>query len=134
MNKDGLRVISDWLKNGAPHEKVDGEVDLGFNMEYWAEEDEYDKVGNSCGAVMCIAGAAHHFLGTWDDYVDDYHATARELLNLDYDIAFELFEPDHYSSAYNAAPKQAAAVIDNLIETGKVEWEKFGPYKGDDNE
>lgn len=124
MNKERLKIISDWLRGGAKY--VDDKDNVyTFNMNYWkapAEEvlkEDIQPWNTDCGTFMCIGGAVQQFFGDKDRLT-----YARELLDLDYETSEALFYPEGFSVmdwSY-ITPNQAADVIDHLIETGEVDW------------
>jgi hypothetical protein len=76
-----------------------------------------------CGTTGCIAGWAHHLFGGGKEtaFTDDLQFDARELLDLPFEIADDLFVP---GGGYlrDIKPAKAAAVLRHLAETGKVDW------------
>lgn len=153
MNKKRLAEIATWLEGGAKHERLNFDMAKGIFVRT-DEEVPLDQVDLSkCSTSCCIAGAAVEFAhpndvgylhsllaggeadsddagnsgyqGVWGMISDE----ARELLDLDYSTANELFRPDEYGNGpYGdlesySNPAWAARVIRKLIKTGEVDWE-----------
>lgn len=135
MNTDLLLRIRDWLVADCPG-------DWDFDMEIFIEAQTTPS--GWCGTACCIAGAALLFgdpeclevtldnmcstyqAGTHFWWSDNVETLAAELLGLDEETATRLFLP---WSVYfddplppSLPPSLAARVIDNLIETGIVDW------------
>ena len=123
MNKERLKFIADWLRTGALHEP-DG---LAFHMDVWYTQDAPEEayaapwVGE-CGSVMCIGGAAWYFFG---DRKRSDMKNSCEMLGISLDVGNQLFYPWDVSDIDDSkmTPQYCAKVIDNLIETGKVDWD-----------
>lgn len=122
MNKRRLKVISDWLRAGAPHKKgIDGfDMEISFGKSYENPD---------CGTVACIGGAAICFFERKFDptkEVDAYCLDSRagHLLELDHDRASQLFFPNQWGGPEleEITTEWAANCIDHLIETGEVDW------------
>jgi hypothetical protein len=77
----------------------------GFNMGEW-----------HCGTVGCMAG--------WAGQMFDCHPSdAADALGLTRETAWRLFQPIESIDRWEQIkPKQAAAVLRNLAETGEVDW------------
>lgn len=138
MNRERLTKLAQWLQAGAPHKRVQFNMNLLGNFS--------DKEGNSrvapttpeCTAACCIAGAAAVFFGTTDEVTDAYRrggegwrVLGARLLEMDYDEACKLFYPDSkwpcIGPGYEEIkPEDAAKVIHHLLETGLVDWSVAG--------
>jgi hypothetical protein len=99
----------------------------------------------ACNTSACICGWAIVMLATQEEYINNRKndggafALAGDLLGLDYDQAEELFSPwdwqhlgggaggSKYPDAYSfraATPAEAVKVLDHLMATGEVDWNK----------
>lgn len=109
MNKERLLELADVIEN----DTLPGVI---FDMRCWCRDARYTRDhAYECGAVCCIGGYAEqlwpHALG------------ARGALGLDCETAKYLFFADLDSPIWNATRAQAAAVIRNLVATGRVDWD-----------
>lgn len=81
-----------------------------------------------CGAPACIAGWAEHLFGS-EDY-PSMDSLAKDLLGLDRAKSQVLFAPSQPGAYFLAGSdsdsyitaKHAAAVLRNLADTGRVDW------------
>jgi hypothetical protein len=133
MNKSNVRKLALAILNGTLATRERG-TKIGFNMIPWfskegEESTNYeDKTGYNCGTVACMAGWAYFLSGgSFRKAVlnsrDGSHIIerARKYLGLDPPTASNLFVPD-YVLRKNTTTKDAALVLFNLVETGKVDW------------
>ena len=129
MNKTKIRKVAVALLNGTLATRKRGEK-IGFNLApfYYKSEGEMvhiDRTGHGCGSTACIAGWAHFLEGGRAKNASTISMHAREILGLDIERAEQLFAPmDINRSA--VTPQQAAFVLFNLAETGKVDWSITG--------
>lgn len=117
-----------WLDDGAPHKKINSDVDFGFNMDFFTSINYTNGVGSwiasdysgdrSCGAVCCIAGAINQFNRLMcDDIYNLMDGMPHERKDLK-----KLFFPENSEDYEKITPQEAAAVIRNWFETGEVVW------------
>lgn len=130
MNKDRLIDLAEWCEAGCPER---GNV-IGFDMN-----DAINVAPGDCGAVCCLAGAATQFYGgkagevLFDQALDrgsaqwqsrihspNVRQTAMQVLGIDDDIAYRLFEPCNFEKV---TPAIAARTLRHLAATGEVRWE-----------
>lgn len=125
-----LKPVIQWLKDGAPHVK-DKQIGA-FDMSAGVDCDE-TKALAACGTTCCIAGAVCQFNEPFE--ITKSHAgwynspewpevasRARGLLGLRYREANLLFVT--YSHDWlKVEPTEAAAVLENFLQTGEVDWE-----------
>lgn len=140
MNVEKLMRVVEWLEAGVP--VVDKMV--GFNMAgiiepagiYYAVQNDGSEYFPECGTVCCIAGALVQFemqdrLGQMADCDDEaYDAgfvvnnsiieTGSLLADIDGDTGIRLFIPN--IDLGRATPAEAAKVLRNFIESGKITW------------
>lgn len=88
-----------------------------FDMQWIGNEP-----GRGCGSACCIAGWANRVLG-----LDGYTSAAGEAFGISEEAACALFWPpvgpnDH--PAWRATIPQAVRVLDLLVETGEVDWDR----------
>ena len=96
---------------------------VGFNMEFYIGDndsdtpEDYDKTGNDCGTVCCIAGhCARWFGGITDDFdlSDRAHDWSRGYLGLSVKTAYWLFvdgEHVHEDTTLDTAIKAVEFVL-----------------------
>lgn len=77
---------------------------------------------HACGTVACIAGWTNAIFGDPKDYEDDA-STAGQRLGLKWGQGGDLFCPEGFSQG-NYTQAQAVRVLDILLETGEVDWER----------
>jgi hypothetical protein len=144
MNKERILQLADFIENGKAVE-----ADLGFNMtDFWepqAHALSEDKSGHDCGTVACIAGHALFLTGKATvgkpKTVPSVAIEAARWLGLEdmgemNEVADQLFygwsPGDQYVRGLYAVdmsrvtPADAAKVLRNLAETGKVDWTIIG--------
>lgn len=135
MNKELLRKISSVLKGEASMKESAPQIDRPlFSMGVFFDPEHRECACDEkpCGTAMCIAGWACALSGVTaarmeeDTAGDHVFCKAQLLLGLTDNAASNLF----YAWTANKAlvgitEKEAAAVIDNLIITGDVDWESF---------
>jgi len=116
MNKERILQLADVIEKkphrrrfnrSSPNKKL-----TGFNMSEW-----------HCGTVGCIAGWTQHLFGTGTPNYDS-GIEAAKLLGLHDRAATDLFIPGKaiFCTLDEVKPRQAAAVLRHLAETGKVDW------------
>lgn len=101
-----------------------------FDMDLFGYSEDgrrLEKAGeliHNCGTCGCIAGWANALFAP--DEEPDNELMAGEVLGLNsYDYS-RLFFPRDLNVPWDViTPAQAAAVLRNLVETGRVEWTKF---------
>lgn len=105
---------------------------LGFNMNYFQQEDQLDFEGETCGTVMCIAGAVALFnnLSVPSYPADEQILAVRKALEMSAEDSDRLFyamedeigdlAPDQDLS--QITPVQAALTLRHYIATGEVDW------------
>lgn len=138
MNKENLLKVAELVEKGS--HKFNG-IHAAFNMANWIEVDidkdiplylAYKKRTDVedphvCNTTACIAGFAA-LLSDYETFkhadcitpADEIVSAAREYLGLTEEQAEDLF--CGYTSGYVTGP-QAAKVIRNFVETGKIDWE-----------
>lgn len=102
----------------------------GFDMRSMGEHFKFDpskEPAPTCGSAACIAGWAallgrQRRLTTYESMYRIEDAAIAEL-DLDEETAEKLFYPSSIENWDVITPEHACKVIDNLIETGKVDWE-----------
>lgn len=128
VNKENVLKVA----NAFATQSLAKECGIGYDQgTYWGHTrhgfDDYS--GNECGTVACIAGwtvavcqprrtaLGHHY---------NIETRARELLGLQPEQAMQLFSGGANPNRYNKelATCTVAAVLKNLAETGKVDWDK----------
>ena len=125
MNKERLLALAELLR------EVDSENPMAFNMATWGASLSYEvrnkgaqfKIA-SCNTVGCIAGWAATLACLDPDYEATNYPTkdlATDYLDLTDEIQWALFTPAGYEYGAIRAG-MAADVVENLAETGKVEW------------
>ena len=148
MNKERILKLASMLRHDALP-KIKGKC-VHFNMDAFFEIDQNvvrDKAGlfqkyevNWCGTEACLAGLTvlnwkpsvlHINTQTGDFITDDVETQAARILGIDYDVAQQLFVPKwlYHAEEYgfpettNTDKLRAAAVLERLAKTGKVDWE-----------
>lgn len=126
MKTDVLNKVADLLDTVEDYQ-MDAKTgfESGFCMEDYFHWND-DENGHECQSPSCIAGHILYMTGKKTDYygVAD---TAAEIAGLNSSQREELFIPDtglYYAvkSPWDVTAKEAAKVIRNLVETGKVDW------------
>jgi len=123
LNIPILEEVAQWLESGAPHTQ---QHPFSFDMSYFYRETD-------CGSAACIAGAVVQFANKVDLSTltqVDILAQARNIINLTYQEADELFAPADESDQLNEyevqhesiSPQWAARTIRHLIATGNIDW------------
>jgi len=117
MNIEHIKILTETIKQAEESESFFD--DNGFNIESFT---------HSCGTASCIGGYAVALAkdmdvrsGNLTGIAEDFEAVARDYLGLSYSEGVDLFYPEHDNWAEidkNAAIK----VLENLIETGVVDW------------
>jgi hypothetical protein len=116
MNKDRILALADLVER-QPHS--DYYADAGFNMETYIHK---------CGTPSCIAGWAIFTFGGRSDLDcasdrDTENRDAGELLGIGEEQSYALFQPLHLEIPLRKiTPKQSAATLRHLAETGEVDW------------
>jgi hypothetical protein len=106
-----LEKVRDILRAGEPL-RIEGEEDLGFNMEFRYPEETDDLTGQGCGSAACIAG--------WVEELG-YHAYDGERPSARPDLAGLYYPPMRFDYA-SITPAQAADAIDNYLRYGDANW------------
>lgn len=109
------------------------QTDVGFYLPTWICTDEtvheVDTSGHSCGTVACIGGWAVYLYCDKDiKRASKYSGNLdfmQEILGIYGQNFFSLCTPDiqNYSVV---TPDTAAQVIRHFVETGEVDWGRFG--------
>jgi hypothetical protein len=123
MNKTAIRRVATALLTGELATRKRGRR-VGYNQRGWYNfNGEYtDRSGQACGTTACIAGHAVILLDkSVRKPAAGWFGRARALLGLTHDTANDLFDGTP-SVGGEPSPKQAALVLFNLAETGKVDW------------
>jgi len=127
MNRDRIRELADVIERGEP--PIPG---MRFDMRHFFAPsiENIETNGATCGTVACIAGWAVAKWGSRDDLLRMNGAgvseAAARLLGLSRETAYSLFTPfGEDGGAHNpfaAGGINAARVLRNLAETGRVDW------------
>ncbi len=144
MNIDRLIYLAEWLEGGAKHKTITFDMSSGVSYEIDEDEDYSIESLNKCNTSCCIAGAATQFFNKPKALLEEQikkeglgeflgepeidwgiiQNEATELLGLEYKQSCALFRPGKYLKDYND-PAWAARVIRGLIDSGKVDWDKY---------
>lgn len=81
-----------------------------------------DQTGHNCNSVACVAGWAHFIHGGKSTNSSFICQNATKILGLTDKEADELFAPENIDDRRAVTQQQAALVLFNLAETGKVDW------------
>lgn len=146
MNINNIKIVRDHLK-----ELVKSKRTRQFNMSHLVAYIDNNKEEDSafiamkegaCNTSACICGWAAVLLGTKEElakhevYGNAIWSLGREKLGLTYGQAEELFAPwdiDFIEEKYpderawdvqKATPERAIKVLDHIIETGEIDWNK----------
>ena len=136
LNIENIKILSAKLKSLSTDAGADKNT-LGFNMLSWHhkinknEDSIIDTSSLKCDTVCCIGGWTNVLFSgvpieTLGLVVDHYDPTEAELaLGVGARAGQELFYPsfiDNTNISNKVTPAIAAEVLDNLIETGEVDW------------
>ncbi|MGH6957858.1 MAG: hypothetical protein ACREEW_14425 [Caulobacteraceae bacterium] len=123
MNISRLRQLSAHLR------KPEVADHFALSHYFFTTSDSDEPIGeliHDCGTVACIAGHAAVLANPRESFYDiGIYSEARDWLGLNNFQAFDLFEPGEVDDYGAVTPQMAADVIDNLIDTGEVQWSKF---------
>jgi hypothetical protein len=148
MNKIALTNLAQLLEEEADNK------DFGFHLGYYIskpyDDGGYyveDYKGSECETTACIAGWACSYIEadtgailkerrTFVPEHSGYASFAALLLNIDRNIANDLFEPMNtidendtlvwrYRNWDEVTPHEAAQVVRHLAETGTVDWDVY---------
>lgn len=100
INRENIKLVRDHIAGLKPEK---------FSMSHW------------CGSACCIAGTAVIVKGDQPNFRDTAEK-ARKFLGLTHGQADVLFEPPYDTGAYTAGIPGAVRVLDQLLETGTVDW------------
>lgn len=126
LNKTNIRKVALAVLNTQKR----GKTQIGYNQLFIDTNGVKDRSGHECGTVACIGGHAALLAGarfSKDRGIIDGNplATARKYLGLTKEQADDLF-PAHpqgkKGSIFEVTAQEAALVLFNLAETGKVDW------------
>ncbi|MCY4641436.1 MAG: hypothetical protein OXC41_01870 [Gammaproteobacteria bacterium] len=141
MKKDRIHELADHLETVVDTQYIKAEPGRGvFNMNTWFHADQNKSDEYECQTPACICGHALHYFDH-AKYVElcsigsaaDWEGEGAKVLGLSKEMATELFCPneDFYTEAYGIDAAEAAGILRNLAETGKVDWTDF---EGDPND
>ena len=108
MNVENIKRVRDHIEKLPPSK---------FDMQWLGDEPS-----RGCGSACCIAGWAHRVLG-----LDGFTDAATRAFGLTERQGFDLMWPPvdpERSPAWEATSAQAVRVLDILIETGRVDWDR----------
>lgn len=119
MNRENITKVRDVIA-ALPAER--------FDMSDWLNDYPNETFGRAlkdCGTAACIGGWAVGVLkprtraSSWE-----IPSIARRILGLSLDQADKLFQPVPCDDRHLLTPAQAVRVLDILLETGEVDWER----------
>lgn len=116
MNIERLTQVRDWLAAGGDEETV------SFDMEAYIIHKKEEDGWPSCATTCCIGGYIELKWGKVGEIRPEYLVglTTKQW----YSLCFPSSNLSDGSSPYDATAEQAAKVVDHLIKTGEVDWEK----------
>ena len=128
MNKTFVRRVATALLNAELATRKRG-TKIGYNQAAFGVRGYCfpDQTGHDCGTTACIAGWAVALDGLNPLKVYNVAKRARKLLGLTDNQAAELFSGSVISKAHGPTSQDAALVLYNLAETGKVDWNVAQP-------
>lgn len=123
MNKAKIRAVAVALLTGKlPNRRRE----IGYNQRKWHDTRGImtDHSGRGCGTVCCVAGWTTALFAPRLKKGDQISRRARQILGLRAVEAESLFSGNVlHSLDREPTNKDAAMVLFNLAETGKVNWE-----------
>lgn len=120
MNRKNVKLVRDHIAKLSParFDMRSLHIVNGYKANFGIPN---DRILIDCGTAACIAGWTNAILGNPDsEYDDATDAAAR--LGLDEREADDLFTPRGFDVKGRFTRAQAVAVLDHLLETGKVDW------------
>jgi hypothetical protein len=128
VNKDNIDLTINSIKG-----EIEATKNLGFNMDVFHGFSQYssDKSGRYCETVACIAGHAYNSI-FGEPITAGLESTIVNVFNLVKELgisekqSYELFYGEIGDSKVidikSIRPEHAIAVLENLKETGEVDW------------
>lgn len=122
MNRENIIKVRDVIA-GLPAERFDMVDYVGYVGVEWRGP---VNLKNDCDTCACVAGWVTAVIPGFDREGVAYFRFATRAFDLDRTVARSLFLPEGSVAGglvYTATPAHAVAVLDHLLETGKVDWD-----------